>query len=107
MAITDTRIIDSRDLIAELATLDAEDDADRIAAITDLIDAGIEDWEFGATLIRDDYFQEYAQELAEDCGLIPDGLAWPLTCIDWEHAARELKYDYMSYTFDGDTYWVR
>lgn len=103
---TDTRIIDSCDLIAEIATLDPQDDADRIAAITNLIDSGIEDWE-SATLIRDDYFQEYAQDLAENCGLIPDGHAWPLTCIDWERAARELRMDYTPYTFDGDTYWVR
>lgn len=39
--------------------------------------------------------------------MIPDGLAWPLTCIDWVQAAEELQQDYMSYEFDGYTYWVR
>ena len=30
--------------------------------------------------------------------MIPDGLAWPLTCIDWEQAWRELRI--------GDGYWL-
>ena len=110
---TDTRTLDSRDLIADMdemiAARDAGEDfdAERLAAIQELADAGIEDWQYGATLIRDDHFQDYAEELAEDCGMIPDGLAWPLTCIDWVQAAQELQQDYMSYEFDGYTYWVR
>ena len=55
--------------------------------------------------ISDDHFREtyqglhrsgkdYAQELAEDLGSIPDGcLAWPLNCIDWESAWRDLTFD--------------
>ena len=109
----DTRILDSRDLIAEMSDLLALQEAGeyfdtgRLAAIEGLATAGISDWEHGAILIRDDHFQEYAQQLAEDCGCIPDGLTWPLTCIDWERAARELQYDYMPYRLSGETYWVR
>lgn len=69
--------------------------------------SGSPDWAYGETLIRDSYFIEYAQELANDCGMIPDNLSWPLTCIDWEQAANELKYDYMAVDFDGVTYWIR
>lgn len=40
-----------------------------------------------------DSLADYAQELASDF----DGARfldqWPFTCIDWEHAARELEYD--------------
>lgn len=39
--------------------------------------------------------EEYAQELAEE--LYGDKIRdahWPFTCIDWEHAARELSYDF-------------
>lgn len=66
-------------------------------------------WPHGTTLIRDTYFQEYAQELAEDCGDIPSAGSsrWPLYCIDWKQAARELQHDYTSIDFDGVTYWVR
>jgi antirestriction protein len=65
------------------------------------------DWQYGETLIRDSDFEEYAQELAEDCGMIPAGATWPCTCIDWEQAARELRMDYTAVDFDGVTYWVR
>ena len=37
--------------------------------------------------------EDYAQELAEELGSIPEGAGWPLTCIDWESAWRELTYD--------------
>ena len=43
--------------------------------------------------------EEFAQEMADDCGLMTDGAEWPYTCIDWEQAARELMYDY--YKNDG------
>lgn len=64
------------------------------------------DW-YPITLIRDSYFKEYAQEIAEDCDMINSSLAWPYTCIDWEQAAKELQGDYTSIDFDGVTYWVR
>ena len=67
------------------------------------------DWTYGETLIRDSYFQTYAEELADDIGAIDPNLSgrWPYTCIDWEQAARELQMDYMSVDFDGVTYWIR
>lgn len=66
-----------------------------------------EDWLYGAQLIRDSYFTEYAQELADDIGAINSDAGWPNSCIDWDQAARELKQDYTSIAFDGVTYWVR
>lgn len=65
------------------------------------------DWTHGATLIRDSYFETYAQELAEDIGAIKREMQWPYTCIDWAQAARELQHDYTAVEFDGVTYWVR
>lgn len=65
------------------------------------------DWEYGETLIRDSYFQTYAQELAEDCGMINADATWPNDCIDWERAARELQMDYTSVSFAGVDYWIR
>lgn len=64
------------------------------------------DW-YPVTLIRDSYFRDYAQELAEDIGAINADATWPNNCIDWERAARELQMDYTSVEFDGVTYWVR
>lgn len=65
------------------------------------------DWQHGATLIRDDYLEEYAKELADDIGAIDTNAKWPLNHIDWEAAAEELKQDYTGGEFDGVTYWVR
>lgn len=66
-----------------------------------------EDWEYGAALVRASYFVEYAQELAEDIGALPEGHNWPAYCIDWERAARELQMDYSMVDFGGVDYWVR
>jgi len=44
---------------------------------------------------RDGGLVEYAQELAEEMhGEEMATARWPFSCIDWDHAARELAYDY-------------
>ena len=58
------------------------------------------DWQYGETLIRDSYFEDYARELADDIGAVTGS-------IDWERAARELRMDYTAVDFDGVTYWIR
>lgn len=37
--------------------------------------------------------QEYAEQLAEDVGAVTGEEAWPLSCIDWSRAARDLFID--------------
>lgn len=64
------------------------------------------DW-YPVELIADSYFQEYAQNLAEDCGMVDTSASWPMNCIDWEQAARELQMDYSSIEICGVTYWYR
>lgn len=78
-----------------------------LKAFRDELEPYVPDWHHGETIIRDSYFKEYAQELAEDTGMIKSDLAWPYTCIDWNKAARELQMDYTSAEFDGVTYWAR
>lgn len=94
---------------AENNAFEDTDDADEYRALKALADEAKDspDWQYGGTLIRDSYFEEYAQELATDIGAISGKENWPLTCIDWERAARELQQDYMSVNFDGVTYWIR
>lgn len=65
------------------------------------------DWRYGETLVHESYFVTYAQELAEDCGMVNRDVTWPNDHIDWEAAARELRMDYTSVDFDGETYLVR
>jgi len=132
MTITTDDIIDVRDIIARVEELEArapqtpedvmpgtgeerEADAVELAQLSALLDAlngagGDEQWRgdwYPVTLIRDDYFRTYAQELAEDCDLINADAAWPARCIDWDQAARELRTDYESVTYAGVTYWTR
>ncbi len=115
-------IVDSRSILERLEELNDEiesagedgPDEDPVAErdtlqklVTDINDVSGDSAEDGATLIRDSYFQDYAQELAEDIGAINKDATWPNTCIDWEQAARELQYDYSTVEWDDITYWVR
>ena len=115
-------IIDVRDIIARVEVLEDERDteaegfddselADLESLLAELVGMGGDeqwrgDW-YPVTLIRDTYFKDYAQELAEETGAIPDNVTWPCSCIDGARAARELQYDYSSVEIDGVTYWTR
>lgn len=106
-------IIDSRDVIERIKALEGTEDEEEqeelkaLEALAEECDGNVSDWEHGETLIRDSYFADYAQELAEDIGAISKDQSWPNNCIDWEQAARELQMDYTSVDFDGVTYWAR
>jgi hypothetical protein len=69
----------------------------------------LERWanDYEPTLIADDDFAEYAEQLAEDLGMTKDTSSWPFNHIDWEAAADELRQDYTSITYDGDDYLTR
>lgn len=58
-------------------------------------------------MIHERYFTEHAEQLADDIGAIDRDAGWPLTYIDWEAAARDLKVDYTEVTFGGHTYYWR
>lgn len=59
------------------------------------------------TMIHERYFKDYAMELADDTGAIDSDAGWPMSCIDWDQAARELRMDYTSVSFGGHDYWTR
>lgn len=117
-------VIDVRDIIGRVEALRnerdfeeelADDDAAELAMLEGILSelagcGGDEefdgDW-YPVTLVCDEYFQEYAQELAEDCGMVDTSARWPMNCIDWEQAARELQMDYSSIEIRGFTYWYR
>lgn len=90
---------------------DAEEFSLLFDALQDLAGSGGDeqwrgDW-YPVTLIADNYFEQYARDLAEDIGLTDKPSGWPYYCIDWEYAARELKHDYSATTIDNVTYWYR
>ena len=112
-------VIDSRDVIERIEYLTEEIESDgvhadreaheELTALKKLAEQGEDssDWSFGEQLIRDGYFEQYAQELADDLGLTDKQTSWPYTCIVWELAARDLQMDYSSVDYNGVTYWIR
>jgi hypothetical protein len=113
-------ILDSRDVLARLQELEDERDeseepdrrnqwddenGDELKALKAFVGESSDEWRHGVALIRESYFQEYAQELAEDIGALKDAGNWPCTCIDWDRAAAELQQDYTGADFDGVTYY--
>lgn len=100
---------------------ESEKNQDQIASLTDSLTIAQEELEpiqklwdqiegfEDETLIREDEFTDYAEEMARDvCGLTSDQMnSWPLTSINWDDAADDLKQDYEEVDFDGITYLIR
>lgn len=74
-------------------------------AMLDNLENEIDNFMHGTTLIRDRYFETYAQQYAEDIGAIDRDMKWPYTCIDWAQAADELKSDFTMVEIDGTDYY--
>lgn len=92
----------------EAAGLDS-DDADFMRAVEQLegdlwcsLDQAANN--YSPVMVHENYFTEYAQQLADDIGAIDADAGWPLMHIDWEAAANDLKIDYTDVTFGGHTY---
>lgn len=91
-----------------LAEWDEENEAElnALRALQDEAEGYAPDWQHGATLIRDSYFVEYAEELCKDIGDLPKDIPHYIE-IDWRATADNIRQDYTSVEFDGVTYWVR
>lgn len=110
-------LIDSRDIIdriEELTELIAgeltpDDFLEATKEYDDLITLqeeceGVEDWNYGVTLIHENYFEQYIDEMLEDCGKLPKNLPFYINIIiDYD----VLKQDYTEVDFNGETYYVQ
>ena len=85
---------------------DNDDELKALLALQDEAEGYADDWRHGATLIQEDYFPEYCQELLADIGDLPRNLPDYLV-IDWDATADNLRADYTSVDFDGTTYLIR
>lgn len=108
--------IDSRDIIESAQELrDDEsmksdiltDDETAMLEFDDTCGDDMSEYVDGATMIRKDRFEDYARQHAEDIGAINGSGGWPLSCIDWTRAARELSCNYSLVVFLGYDYYVR
>lgn len=118
-------VIDSRDVIERLEELESEledfleenesntekdfPDVEELISLRKLANEAEQhssDWEHGKILIRYSYWQEYVQEMLEDCGDIPETLPWYVS-INWLETAENIAQDYTTVSFDGVDYYVR
>ena len=110
-------VIDSRDVIDRIENLESletlsVDESEELANLKNLEKQceGFSEWEYGATLIREDYFVDYITDLIEDCYDIKQFQSkdWPYRHfrIDYESAADEALCDYSEVNFDGQTYLI-
>lgn len=122
-------IIDVRDVIARVEELreirdnsmevagedghemDA-DEKEELEKLEELLDdlcgyGGDEQWEgnwYPVTLINESHFEEYMDDMLEDCGDLPKNIPHYLTItVDYD----ALKQDYSEVEFEGDTYYYR
>lgn len=85
---------------------DWEDELKEIEEIDKIEDEFGSEFDYGVTLVHEDYFEEYTEELLIDCGYISkDFPSW--IEIDWEATANNVKQDYTEVEYQGETYYGR
>jgi len=120
MTILASKIFDSRDVIARIEELQEDTkliNSEEEEELFDLLNLQDEcqhspDWNYGETIIREDYFTEYIKELIDDCYSIPPELTsgdWPWRHfqLDYEAAAEEAKLDYIECGVADYNYFIR
>ena len=99
------RVIDSRDILARLASLDP-DEVEETTALTSILDYAGYDWARGITLVRADHFTAYARGMLCASGAMLATLPDWVT-IDWEATATDFRERHAlpAIDFGGVTYW--
>jgi hypothetical protein len=107
-----TNVVSSLDIIARIEELKEQGDLDdnesaELVALQkfekdyDYVD----DWNYGAHFIAEEYFTEYVKDMLNDCGTIPRDLP-DYVAIDWEETADNIRCDYADAEFNGVSYYV-
>lgn len=85
---------------------DWQEEIDKISYIDEIEDEIGSEFDFGVTLIPEDNFTDYTEDLLEDIGYIPkDFPSW--IEIDWEATADNVRQDYSELEYEGETYLYR
>ena len=89
-------------------------DKDELDTLNEVVEEceGCSDFGDGEVLIHENYFQDYIEDLVNDCWDLPKEMnegKWPWNHLemDWAGAAEEAKQDYHEFTVSGETYYIR
>ena len=85
---------------------DWQEEINQITCIDEVEDEIGSEFDFGVTLIPEDDFTDYVEDLLKGCGYISDDFpSW--IEIDWEATAENVKQDYSELEYEGETYFYR
>jgi len=83
-----------------------ESEYQQIDAIDEVENAVGSEFTYGCTLIEEDDFEDYVEELLTDCGYIPkDFPSW--IEIDWKATSENVKQDYSELKYKDKIYYFR
>ena len=85
---------------------DNSDDFDHIEEIDELEDE-ISEFTFGKTLIPNDDFTEYCEDMINGCYYMKNVPSFVKDNINWDGVASDLEVDYSSVTYQGESYFYR
>ena len=81
------------------------DEQKELAELEEL-ESEVSEWSDGNTLIPESEFTDYCRGLLEDLGTLPKDLpSWVV--IDWDATADNIRADYSTVDFQGETYLYR
>ena len=106
------QVFDSRDVEERIKELEEQEQLDEeeqqeLKELNELKEECLNyGWEYGITFIRESYFEEYAEELFDECYIhnIPD---FTKNYIDYQKFASDLEMDYSEVEFRGITFFWR
>lgn len=85
---------------------DWEDELEQIEEINKIEDSIGSEFDYGCTLVSEDYWEDYVEDLLVEIGYLPKDLpSW--IEIDWEATANNVKVDYIEVEYQGQTYYGR
>ena len=85
---------------------DWQEEINQITCIDEVEDEIGSEFDFGVTLIPEDDFTDYVEDLCKGYGYTSDDLPSGIE-IDWEATAEDVKQDYSELEYEGKTYLYR
>lgn len=98
--------VEDAGLLQKLAE-ERQEDMDLIRAVISEVESrGERKCRDGISMIADEYFEKYAQQLVDGMGLADPLPRWLYNCIDWSQAAQRLQTKiYASVQIGCQTFW--